>query len=292
MLQPWMGLKMFSRNFSLRLWMRLKRFLSRNFVLCVNLTVIAAVFIIAYLCYIRVINDTKTGIGLLTAVPLFLLTILQYLRTQQVQRASYIKEFLAEFRKNEHIYNAYYDLIYSYGNPVFKQVMHIVNDIDPNQQMRKTTENKPVFHCFEHLQGDRKPGSRIYHPQLFWFSPEERRLDGLLDYFNSIGFYMYSGLIEMEDIANILGDYINVIAERKIIEEYLNICNEENWEKYQGLPPYFYLRFLIESFKNYNLEFYTIERKKTLYKEIDILKKKQTALKRKQAQNTESTEIE
>jgi hypothetical protein len=205
--------------------------------------------------------EGKVGITLFTTFPLFVLAILQLIRTQQIQRAGYIKDFLAEFRRNNELYSAYYDLVYSYRNEVWDKVFEIAKE-----QPTPSWGDKPVFKCFEPLQFNRQEGSRLYYPPFFHFSPEESRLDGLLDYFNSLGFYLYEGLIRTEDVVSTLGDYIAVIADRKVIEFYLDYCfhqweydekvsgEEVSGDKIGATAPYRHLSYLLKEFEVYNIK--------------------------------------
>lgn len=206
-------------------------------------------------------DKKKVDIAFFTGMPLFVLVILQLYRSQRTQQATNIKEFLSEFGKNQALYSAYFDLVYSFDNELFKKVKEIAEQVVV--KLKESNPGKtwveivafvrPNFLCLNVLQDSRKRGSRLYWPRLFAFSPEEKRLDTLLDYFNAVGFYQQEGLVHIRDIARILGDYLAVLDGRYIVQEYLNYCAEWNSSEASGAPePYPYLLILFEEFKRFN----------------------------------------
>ncbi|HEV2706131.1 MAG TPA: hypothetical protein VGV59_09420 [Pyrinomonadaceae bacterium] len=212
--------------------------------------------------------DGKIGITLFTTVPLFVLTILQLARTQQIQRAGYIKDFLAEFRRNDKLYDAYYDLIYSYRDELWEDVKKTAEQLSSKPSLAQ----RPWFPEFADLNGERQRGSRLYHPAYFQFSLEESRLDGVFDYFNSLGFYLYEGLIRMEDVVSTLGDYIEVLSRRQVVQYYLAALEngpelDERISK-GARKPYQHLQYLIERFRNFNKQAYNAKKVAELKEEI------------------------
>lgn len=190
---------------------------------------------------------------LFTTIPLFILTIMQLAKTYRVQRAQYVKDFLMEFRRNKEISDSYYQLIYSYKDETYEKIKEIAKS-----QEEPTSSEKPVFEIFKHLQGNRKVGERYYYPKFFHFSEEERKLDGVLDFFNTLSYYWSEGLVSMEEIANTLGEYLVVISQRKVIKEYLDYCNNTEESKYkerfESTSAYLYLVRFLEEFINFNSE--------------------------------------
>tara|TARA_R110002111_G_scaffold185031_3_gene250969 strand:- start:98070 stop:98870 length:801 start_codon:yes stop_codon:yes gene_type:complete len=205
--------------------------------------------------------DKKIGIGVFTSVPLFILAILQLARNYRVQRAQYIKDFLMEFRRNKDLVDSYYDLIYSYRDELYEKVKECAEDFESKlkkKDKRLESADKPVFDIFDNLQNGRSSGNRLYYPPFFHFSDEERRLDGVLDFFNSLAYYWHEGLVSVEEITNTLGDYLVVISERKVIQDYLDFCNDSNESKYRerfgSTTAYLYLGLFLEHYRHFNFE--------------------------------------
>lgn len=243
------------------------------------ITLAVEAFLASLLLIPDITIDKKLGISLFAIVPAFVITIVQLMRTQQIQRAGYIKDFLTEFRKNPDLYSAFYDLIYRYRDGVYDRIDEIGKNYLKERSIESVpAEEKPLFEPFDALQVSKEPGSRFFHPLFFQFSPEEKKLDGLLDHLNTIGLYLREGLIHDEDVVSMLGDYLAVIANRKIVKEYLKVC-EEKW-KYRDAPdsvgaspPYKHLNFLLVSYELQNLK--EVERRRTeeLNREINRRKR-------------------
>jgi hypothetical protein len=205
-----------------------------------------------------------------TTIPLLLLAILQLYRTQRTQQAASIKEFLNEFRKDDELYTIYFDLVYLYRNQLHDDMRKCVDG--------KTAGQLPDFSPFERMQDGREVGRRLYLPAWFTLSPEERRLDALFDYFNTLGFYYREGLVSMRDIARILGDYLAVLTQRSIVWHYLQHCQESQNSKVlqvsRAAEPFWYVSLLLNEFAAYN-------DKATARREINSLKRRIETLKEK-----------
>src|SRR5437016_1883008 len=70
----------------------------------------------------RVSFDPKVGLSMFLGIPAFVIAITSMIRTQQIQRASYMRDFLTEFRRNNELYTAFYDLVYRYQDDIYERV--------------------------------------------------------------------------------------------------------------------------------------------------------------------------
>lgn len=236
---------------SLRKWVRKRNFLFWTITATISIeALLGSLFL-----FKNVTFDGKIGITVFTVVPGFVVTIMQLIRSHQTQQAGFIKEFLTEFRKNENLHSTYYDLVYRYRDDLYLKVQDAANTyFSQHGKKELDASEKPSFECFKDFQLSTKEGSRFFHPEFFQFSPEEAKMDGLLDYFNTIGLYLFEGLIQIEDISKLLGDYLAVLSQRKVVQEYLKFC-EEKWKYSQSVGaslPYQHLKFLLQEFKVYN----------------------------------------
>jgi hypothetical protein len=242
-----MKLDMFGKKY------KLDMFGKRYIVQTIFLLILSDVALLSLLLIPKVIPDYHIGAALFTSVPLFVLAIIQLAKSYRVQRAQYVKDFLMEFRRNQAIVEAYYDLIYSYKDDIYEQVKELAE-----KREKPNSNEKPVFDLFSKLQGERDKGKRFYYPKFFHFSDEERRLDGVLDFFNTLAYFWAEGLVTMEEIANTLGEYLVVICERKVVREYLDYCNDPEQSIYRGrfgnTSAYLYLGRLIEEFITFNFD--------------------------------------
>ncbi len=201
---------------------------------------------------LRLEPDVKVGIATFTAVPLLVVTLMELGRNLRLQRAAFIKDYVSQFFTNVDLYQAFHELIYSYGNELFEEVDSI------RKQQKLDREEKPVFEPFKELQKGREVGSRLYHPRLFQGSAEERRLDALLGYFDVIAYYYARGYLRIEDIVGSIGYFLAVLKARKVVEHYMNF-NRETWKEdkeYSNTmgvtPPFSYLRRLLDDLHDYN----------------------------------------
>lgn len=187
------------------------------------------------------------------------------LRTFEVQYTSHARDFLHEFNENADFAKTYFDLVYTYKNDIFRSVRKIADEIikkNPGKPEKAGEEidggvKKPVFEWFEEINKRYSRNDinhdRFYHPDHFQLSPEEQRLDRLLDYFDLVGLYLRRGLVRIEDIAGALGDYLAVLDERRVVKFYIKgMKNKEKW-KYNSAPPYSNLRLLLAEFAAYNV---------------------------------------
>jgi hypothetical protein len=197
--------------------------------------------------------DVQVGITAYTATPLFVVTLMELARSIRLQRAAFIKDYISRFFTDKELYQTFHELIYSYPDSAFEKIEKIRAD----QQLDKA--ERPVFDAFTQMQGERQPGSRFYHPCLFQGSPEERKLDAFLGFFDVIAYYYARGFLRIEDIAGSVGYFLAVLRARKVVTEYMKL-NDEAWRspEYKTMgttPPFSYLRRLLDDLDSYNRTF-------------------------------------
>jgi predicted DNA-binding transcriptional regulator len=217
-------------------------------VLVTELTIITAVRVLS------LETDLKVGIVAFTAAPLFIITLMELGRNLRLQRAAFIKDYISQFFTKSELYQTFHELVYTYTDSVFERVDKI------RDEQNLDVKPKPVFDPFDNLQAGRQVGSRLYHPRLFQTSPEERRLDALLGYFDVIAYYYAKGFLRIEDIAGSVGYFLAVMKARKVICEYMKL-NHEAWSspeynrKMGATPPFSYLERLLDDIQKYNERF-------------------------------------
>jgi hypothetical protein len=200
--------------------------------------------------------DLKSGDGLtaFTAIPLFIITILELNRAIQIQRASFVKEYVAQFFTNHDLHLAFHELIYSYGDDKYAQIEKIAQELHLKDQ-----KERPIFEPFAEINKDRPIGARFFHPALLQLSPEERRLDALLGYFDVVGYYYVKNILQMRDIAGTLGYQLSLMRRRRVVITYLDLT--KHWwhtlpnPEELGVAPFQYLRKLLDGLAEYNKDF-------------------------------------
>ena len=198
--------------------------------------------------------NPKIGIAALTAIPLFVVTLMQLGRTLRLQRADFIRKYTSQFVTEGDLYSTFHDLVYNYSNKKYEEVKKVVEE-----ESKKGT-GRPGFDCLKGLQGGRGQGKRFYHPSFFQGSPEEMRLDALLGYFDILGYYYARGFVHLQDIVGTLGYYLAVLGERHVVRDYIDICTKMwptlPYSKVMGATTTSaYLRRLLDDVKTYNEKF-------------------------------------
>lgn len=202
--------------------------------------------------------DEKVGVATLTPLLLLIVTFMELRRNIGLQRAAFIKDYVSQFFTNPYLYQTFHELIYTYANPLFNKVDNIKKEKGLDEL---PFEQRPIFDPFMELQGERQAGSRLYHPAVFQGSPEEKRLDALLGYFDVVGYYRKEGYLRTEDIAGSIGYFLAVMSARRVIHDYLEL-NRKTWEdeinsttgvtSVWATPPFAYLRDLLDQIESYN----------------------------------------
>src|SRR5262249_45651266 len=86
------------------------------------------------------------------------------------------------------------------------------------------------------------PGKRRFHPFFFQGSPEEARLDALLNYLELVAYHIERGHLSEDEIGVALREILTTIAKRPFITEYLlyvskqiDLKSSPNTGLYRGL---------------------------------------------------------
>lgn len=177
------------------------------------------------------------------------LASIQLERNHQIQRREFIKDYMSRLFSDERINEIYHDLIYTYHDDLFE----IIDSIAEKNNLKGDVdlENKPIFEPFENLQDGcrRKEGSRLYHPNVFQGSIEEKWLDIFLGHLNMIGYYLSQNMIDSIELMGYSRHMIRVVKSRGVIQEYIRVMDrkeKEYKEKFGGVP-FEYLKSLFDA---------------------------------------------
>lgn len=195
--------------------------------------------------------DPKLDVAALIGVPAILYGILELRRNLRASQAAFVRDHVALFFQNKEMFSAYFDLVYNYDDAIFERVDREFRSVAPSTMVR------PDF-SFIPKELHRKKGRRFYHPRAFQGSQEEQRLDAFLSFFDVLGYYYHSRLIDIEEIAGTVGYYLLFLKDRKVFMEYMRVCRQA-WEepKYREISqrqPFFYLTNLLDDLEKYDKE--------------------------------------
>jgi len=202
--------------------------------------------------------DKKIDLAFLVAAFGFLITIVQLNQSTALQRGTFIKDHVAQFFARPELYETWHDLVYNYENDLFAKVDEYVarNKLRgmPQRPIQLTLDQIDLT-SEERIKWN---GIRIYHPDIFQGSDEEKKLDGLLGYLDVIGFHCESGLIGVADVSGSLGYFLSHMGRRRIIMYYLDLT-KDLWQgpnsKYREItpePPFDYTRKLLDRLARFN----------------------------------------
>jgi hypothetical protein len=191
-----------------------------------------------------------------TVIPLFILAILQLAYNGRLQKTDFLRNYSEEFFTNEALYSAFHQLVYTYRDSDFEKVEALITEHEAAKTLSDKTP-RPVFTSIQRSLGVEEIGCRLYHPKYFQGSPEERRLDMLIGYFDLLGYHHMRGYLSIEDIAGSLGHYLNMLSRRKVIQSlraiYRDAVLDSDYAKHNGrIRPFYYFEELMRSIENFN----------------------------------------
>jgi hypothetical protein len=185
----------------------------------------------------------------------FILTLAQLERSIVYQRAATIREQVSEFHTNEYLQRIFFDLIYTYVDRQYDALKRELDAKFPSTDDRQEARRQqgPIFGGLEGggCNHERAVGSRLWHPELFQLSAEEKRLDSLLGYLDVVAYQWSSGVLTLEDVRGSLGYYLEIIAGRQCVKDYFKYITE-TWDGTpygkRGAPmPYLHLTSLLST---------------------------------------------
>lgn len=173
-------------------------------------------------------------------------TLLEIQRNSEVQRANFVKDYIAALHINDDLKRTFHDLVYLYKDENFEKI-HKTKEID----LKDAGEVLNTFFLTGEgeINHNRIEGTRFYHLTNFQGSEEERKLDSLLYYFDVIGYYYEKGLITLTDVNGTIGYFIDCLSSRKCTKTYLELIFTSGKNKPEAIIQFRYLMKLILDFK-------------------------------------------
>jgi hypothetical protein len=193
--------------------------------------------------------DLKLTVAAFIAIPAAVIGVAQLIVTAHVQRAAYIKDYALRYRTDKELTESYHYLVYRFGNTLFDAFML-------DKKARTTQQQKAL----DEAQLGVAPDLCFFNPKDVIGTQQERRLDNLLGFFNTLGYDLERKLVCIEDISGMFGVQLDHFVQRKIVNEYL-LEIEANWPKmesfhdrYNSPVPFTDLRRMINAYIKYRKE--------------------------------------
>lgn len=229
--------------------------LRRNFlyvIFVVTITTIISLYLLSK--YFGLKPPDQITLAAYTGIPLFIITLLQLERTLRQQRANFVKDYIAQFFLNRDLISSFQNLIKEFTREKWRAVEKIVNE------NKEELDNNPdqIWEFLKEINKNKSDGERYFHPSYFQGSEEELNLDGILGFFDIIGYHYHRQLVPIEDIVSTVGFYLRAINSNLAIKEYLKIIRErwendkEFQEAYGLLHTFYYLDRLLVSIEVYD----------------------------------------
>ncbi len=219
--------------------------------------ILVCVAIASAMDYIKL--ELKLDALAITAIPLFIVTIIELARTHRLQTAELVRSHISEFLSNDQLNGAFHELIYRYSDEIWRKVKSsLPGNVSRDDIKTRTPEKKQeVWKGLELLNAERALGTRFYDPDFFQGSTEEQHLDAVLHYFDVLAYNYRRGLISLRDIRGVSGYHLAVIGSREVIQYYL-AQNKAFWDnlpyktRIGAEPPFENLRLLLAAIKRFN----------------------------------------
>lgn len=146
--------------------------------------------------------DNKAGLAVFGGLPVLVLGLIQLHSSGVIQRANLVKDLASKVHTDKELSETFHALIYLYTDKRYDIYSHA-----PQSERAEQNRNK-------------RDGLRFFTLDELEGSEEERRLDSFLGYIDIIGYHYTRGLIQMNDLAGVLGFHLATIQSRKVIKEY------------------------------------------------------------------------
>lgn len=176
-------------------------------------------------------------------MPAAVIAVVQLVTSAHIQRASYIKDYALRFRTDKELTESFHYLVYRYGDSLYRIV-----------QKPGATRTEEERRQLELAQADVPKDLQFFTPRNATGAPQERRLDNLIGFFDTLGYDLRRRLVHIDDVAGMFGVHLDHFIARTVVTDYLKEI-ERNWpdmdafhEHYAAPVPFRDFRHLIERY--------------------------------------------
>lgn len=190
--------------------------------------------------------DPKISIASFVAIPAMVIGVSQLLISAHIQRASYIKDYALRFRTDKELSESFHYLIISYNNSLY-------GIYSKPASSRTVDEQNNLDAAQVGLAND----LMFFDPKQMKGSPQERRIDNLLGFFDTVGYDLRRKLLFIPDVAGVFSYHLDHLIQRKIVQACLKQI-EDDWptlesfhERYSAPIPFENLRYLLRKYEEH-----------------------------------------
>lgn len=204
---------------------------------------LVAVVLLEILAFVMIsskhfIFDNHIGVAVFGGIPILSITLIQIYLGSVVQRANLVKDMAAKMHTDKELAQAFHFLVYGYPDTKFDE--YLKSNEEQRKQMNIGRAEGQRFWDYKTVSGE-----------------EERLLDALLGFLDIVAYHYHSHLIQMKDIAGVLGYHLAILSTRRCITEYrksiTNFWSNSKTGKEFGsnAVPLRYLNVLLEDYLSY-----------------------------------------
>ena len=224
----------------------IKTYLTKATKYQIALIVISWVALLIYIQFCHDIWDPTVSFTSFVGVPATIIIIFQLVINSHISQASYIKDYALRFRADSELTESFHYLIYKYGNELLKIYLK------PEEE--RTEEEKKAL---EESQQGVPNFLQFFNPESAIGIPQERKLDNVLGFFDTVGYDLTRGMVSINDVSGVFSFHLDHLIQRNVVKLYLcKIKNEWDSKKsfhtnYKSPTPFGYLRSMLSVYVKY-----------------------------------------
>lgn len=184
-------------------------------------------------------------LSMYVAIPAAVIAMGQLIVNAHVQRSAYVKDYAIKFRTDKDLSESFHFLVVNYGNRLYGLFTKPEEELTTGERQELDIAQKDV-----------PPDLRFFLPARIGVL-QERRLDNLLGFFDTLGYDYKRGLVSIRDVSALFGVQLDHFLQRDAIQAYLTYI-KKNWpeaktfhEDYKAPVPYRYLDILLRHHRQY-----------------------------------------
>ncbi len=224
----------------------IKTYLTRATRYQVALIIVFWLALFIYIQFDNAVWDPKVSFASFIGVPVAIIIIFQLVTNSHISRASYIKDYALRFRTDPELTESFHYLIYRYGNEL--------SEIYLTPEGERTEDDKKAL---ESSQRGVPNDLQFFNPGLAIGLPQERKIDNVLGFFDTVGYDLARGMVSINDVSGVFGFHLDHLIQRKVVQLYLDKIQKE-WpskksfhEEYSAPIPFRYLKRMLSVYVNH-----------------------------------------
>lgn len=187
--------------------------------------------------------DSMVSITSFVSIPAAIAIIGQLVIASHISRASYIRDYALKFRTDKELTESFHYLVYKCSNELFD--IYVKPDEERSQEEQKKL-NDSQLNVPNDLQ--------FFDPDGVLGLPQERRIDNVLGFFDTVGYDLKKGTVNINDVSGVFGYHLAHLIQRCVVQKYLENVHEKwptkkSFQDINASEPFGYLKYMIASYE-------------------------------------------